>query len=111
LVRPTEKEFGGEVPTQFATEGAFNRDGLKRELHDAGGHIAAASLARLEEFVRLGESSIPGLQEVIVVFRDTGNWEETIWVFSQPRCAAIRLRARELGKMVALKVIYTSQNT
>jgi hypothetical protein len=45
LVRPTEKNFGGQVPAQFATELALNGDGLEREFADAGGHIAAASLA------------------------------------------------------------------
>jgi len=31
LVRPTEEEFGGQVPTQFAAEWALDSDGLERE--------------------------------------------------------------------------------
>ena len=45
LVRATEKNFGGQVPALFATEGTLDRDGLKRKLRDAGRHIAAALLA------------------------------------------------------------------
>jgi hypothetical protein len=45
LVRSPEKDLGWHVPTQFATEGALNGDGLKRELPDARGHITAAWLA------------------------------------------------------------------
>jgi hypothetical protein len=45
LVRSPKKDLRWQVPTQFAAEGALDRDGLKRELLDAGWHIAAASLA------------------------------------------------------------------
>jgi hypothetical protein len=49
MVRPSEKNFGGQVPAKFATEGALNGDGLKRELPDAGWNVAAALLARDNE--------------------------------------------------------------
>jgi hypothetical protein len=45
MVRPSEKNFGGQVPTQFATEGTLNGDGLKRKFIPPGRHFAAASLA------------------------------------------------------------------
>jgi len=45
LVRPTDEEFGGQVPAQLATEGALDGDGLKAEFPDAGRNVAAASLA------------------------------------------------------------------
>ena len=34
-VRPTEEDLSGKIPTQFATEGALDGDGLKGELSDA----------------------------------------------------------------------------
>jgi hypothetical protein len=49
LVRPTEKNFGGQVPAQFAAKRALNGDGLKGELPDAGWNVAAASLASDDE--------------------------------------------------------------
>jgi hypothetical protein len=49
LVRPTEEDLARQVPPQFATEGAFNRDGLERELLPTGGNHSPASLARDNE--------------------------------------------------------------
>ena len=49
MVRLSEENFGGQVPQQFATEGALNGDGLERKLLQAGGHIAAAPLAGDDE--------------------------------------------------------------
>jgi hypothetical protein len=45
LVWPTEEEFGGKVPPQFAAEGALNGDGLERKFLPTGRHIAAAPFA------------------------------------------------------------------
>jgi len=45
LVRPTEKDFGWQIPAQFAAEGARDGGGLERKLLPTGGHIAAAFLA------------------------------------------------------------------
>jgi hypothetical protein len=45
LVRATEEDFRGQVPAQFAAEGALNRDGLKRKFVPARWNVAAASLA------------------------------------------------------------------
>jgi hypothetical protein len=45
LVRSPEKDLRWKVPTQFATEGTFSCDGLKRKLLPTGGHNSAASLA------------------------------------------------------------------
>ena len=45
MVRSPEEYLSRKVPAQFATDGAFNRDGLKGELTEAGWNIAAASLA------------------------------------------------------------------
>ncbi len=53
---------------------------------------------RLDEFMRIGEARIPSLREVIELFGETGNWEETAEIFGRTKCAYIRLRARELGK-------------
>jgi hypothetical protein len=49
---------------------------------------------RLEEFARIGEASIPGLQVALEAFHRTGNWKETAMIFSRPRCYAIQRRAR-----------------
>jgi hypothetical protein len=49
LVGATEEDLGGQVPAQFATEGALNGDGLEREFISPGRHIAAALLAREDE--------------------------------------------------------------
>jgi hypothetical protein len=49
LVRPTEEDFGRQVPAKFATQEALNVDGLKWELLPARGHIAAAPLAGDDE--------------------------------------------------------------
>jgi hypothetical protein len=59
---------------------------------------------RLEEFVHLAASEIPGLSEVVRVFRRTGNWGETEEVFSRSRCAAIRRRARREGLKLGRKL-------
>jgi len=56
---------------------------------------------RLEEFVRFGEASIPGLQVALEAFHRTGNWKETAMIFSQPRCDAIQRRARQRGRELA----------
>jgi hypothetical protein len=61
---------GRQVPTQFATEGALNRDGLKRKLPDAGWNIAAASLARDNECL-----AISGCREHASIIGNTlGNY-------------------------------------
>jgi hypothetical protein len=38
LVRPTEEDLSGQVPTQFAAQAASDRDGLERELLRPGGN-------------------------------------------------------------------------
>jgi len=45
LVGPTEEDFRGEVPAQFATERARNGDGLRWKVIPASGHVAAAPFA------------------------------------------------------------------
>ena len=49
LVRSPEEDLRGQVPAQFAAEGALNGDGLKGEFPDAGWNVAAALLARDHE--------------------------------------------------------------
>ena len=49
LVRPTEKDFSGEVPARFATEGTRDGDGLERKFLPTGEHVAAAPLAGDDE--------------------------------------------------------------
>jgi hypothetical protein len=49
LVRSPEEYLSGKVSAHFATEGAFNGDGLKRKLLPTGGNIPVASLARDDE--------------------------------------------------------------
>jgi DNA-directed RNA polymerase specialized sigma24 family protein len=56
---------------------------------------------RLEEFVRFGEPSIPGLQVALEAFHRTGNWKETAKIFSRPRCDAIQQRTRQQGRELA----------
>jgi len=53
LVRPTEEDLGGQVPAQLAAEGTLDRDRPKRELLDAGRHIAVAPLAGDDENLAL----------------------------------------------------------
>ena len=53
LVRPTEEDLRWQVPTQFATQGALDGDGLKGELLPARGHVAAAPLASHHELSSL----------------------------------------------------------
>jgi len=64
---------------------------------------------RLDEFARLGESNIPGLQVVLEAFHRTGNWKEAAMIFSRPRCDTIQRRARQQGKALSNKVILLSQ--
>jgi hypothetical protein len=45
LVRPTEEDFRGQVPAQFATQGTLDGDRLERKLIPPGGHVAAAAFA------------------------------------------------------------------
>ena len=45
LVGSPEEDLGGEVPPQFAAQGAINGDGLERELLPPGRHVAAAAFA------------------------------------------------------------------
>ena len=45
LVRPSEEDFGGQVPAKFAAEGTLDGDGLERKFLPASGHIAAAFFA------------------------------------------------------------------
>lgn len=66
---------------------------------------------RLEEFVCLTSPGIPGLRDVIRLFRNTGNWEETAEMFGRPRCAAIQLRARKEGRVLTGKVRPLSLNS
>ena len=49
---------------------------------------------RLEEFVCIGEASIPGIQVALEAFHRTGNWKETAMIFSRPRCDATQRRVR-----------------
>ncbi len=65
---------------------------------------------RLEEFVRFGEASIPGLQAVLEAFHRSGNWRETAMIFSRPRRDTIQRCARQQGKALAKKVIFVALN-
>jgi len=49
LLRSPEEDFARPVPPNFAAQGTLNGDGLEGELLQAGGHIAAAPLARHDE--------------------------------------------------------------
>ena len=46
LVRSPEEDLRRQVPALFATGGAFDGDGLKREFLDAGRNVAAAPFTR-----------------------------------------------------------------
>ena len=48
---------------------------------------------RLEEFARIGEARVPGLQVALEAFHRTGNWKEAARIFSRRRCDAILRRA------------------
>ena len=60
---------------------------------------------RLDEFIRLGEASIPGLQIALEAFHRTGNWEHASEMFGRTKCASIRWRARELAKALPRSTI------
>jgi len=45
LVRPTEEDLCGQIPSQLTAKAALNRYGLKRKFLPARRHVAAASLA------------------------------------------------------------------
>lgn len=60
---------------------------------------------RLDEFVRFGEASIPGLQVALEAFHCTGNWKHASEMFGRTKCASIRWRARELGKAFARSTV------
>jgi hypothetical protein len=49
LVRPTEKDFSGEVPPHFTAQRALDSDGLEREFIPPRKHVAAAPLAGHDE--------------------------------------------------------------
>ena len=53
MMRLAQKHLRGQVPAQFATEGALDRDRLKRKFILARGHIAAAPLAGDDENLAL----------------------------------------------------------
>ena len=57
---------------------------------------------RLDEFMGLGEASIPGFQIALEAFHRTGNWEQTATTLrvGRRRCDSPRWRVRELGKGV-----------
>jgi hypothetical protein len=54
---------------------------------------------RIEEFVRFGEASIPGLKVALEAFHRTGNWGQTETTFRVGRRQSVSLqrRVRELG--------------
>lgn len=58
---------------------------------------------RVVEFVHSREPIIPGLRDVVEMFRETGNWEETAARIGQRRCSSIRWRVREQGKQSMLE--------
>jgi len=45
FVRSPEEDFRRQVPAKFTAEAALDRNGLERKILQAGGHIAAATLA------------------------------------------------------------------
>jgi hypothetical protein len=58
---------------------------------------------RLDEFMRLGGASIPGIQIALEAFHRTGSWEETATTLriGRRQCDSLRRRVRELGKALA----------
>jgi hypothetical protein len=58
---------------------------------------------RIDEFLRLGEARIPGLQIAMETFQSTGNWEQTATTLriGRRQCASLRRRIRELGMALA----------
>jgi hypothetical protein len=49
LVRSAKEDFRRQVPAHFTAKATLNGDGLKRELPQAGRHVAAAFLALHDE--------------------------------------------------------------
>jgi hypothetical protein len=64
IVWSSEEDFGRQVPTQFATEGTLNSDGLEREFLDSGWNVEVQkaklfeALPQLIPHLRIGESPI-----------------------------------------------------
>ncbi len=58
---------------------------------------------RIDEFLRLGEARIPGLQPAMETFQSTGNWGQTTTTLrvARRRCDSLRRRIREFGKALA----------
>jgi hypothetical protein len=58
---------------------------------------------QIDEFVRLGEARIPGLQLAVETFQSTGNWGQptTNLRIARRRCDSLRRRIREFGKALA----------
>ena len=52
---------------------------------------------RLDEFVRGAEPAVPGLNQLVGVFRQTESWEETANLLGRQRCERIRRAARQLA--------------
>lgn len=52
---------------------------------------------RLNEFVRRGEPDVPGLAQLVGIFRQTESWEEVANLLGRQRCARIRRAARQLA--------------
>ncbi len=52
---------------------------------------------RLEEFVSLGETSIPGLRRFFGAFGETGSWKETANLIGRERCECSRRSVRQLA--------------
>jgi len=87
------------------------RNAAKMERCDRNEHAYNASLRarqrrsrdaweqgmRLEEFVRRAESSVPGLSQLVGVFRQTESWEATAKMLGRQRCDRIRRAARQLA--------------
>jgi len=55
---------------------------------------------RLEEFVRCGETTIPGLRRLVGAFEETVSWEETANLIGRKQCGHIRRAARQLAMSV-----------
>lgn len=52
---------------------------------------------RLDEFVRRGKPDIPGLGQLVGIFRQTESWEETASLLGRQNCDRIRRTARQLA--------------
>jgi hypothetical protein len=86
-------EFGASDEFSHSNSEYLRQAGCRRRDQDE-------QRMRIDEFLRLGGTRIPGLQLAVETFRRTGEWKQTATSLGVGRrqCDSLRWRIRELGK-------------